>query len=104
MNQIKTEQVEYDAVREAYEYAAIQEEDFNAEMVRKQLEKNLDILSSNASYYCRLTSEYLALEPERSNPTFLQRISELTEQLHDVMDEAYHLVLQESQKTNQVRK
>lgn len=104
MNQIKTEQVEYDAVREAYEYAAIQEEDFNAEMVRKQLERNLEIFSSNAAFYCRLTSEYLALEPERSSPTFLQRISELTEQLQDVMDEAYHLVLQESMKTNQVRK
>ncbi len=103
MNEIKTEQIEYDAVREAYEYAAIEEEDFNAEMYRKQLEKNIDILSSNAAFYCRQTSEYLALEPERSNPTFLQRISELTEQLQEVMNEAYHVLQQESMKSNQVR-
>ncbi len=104
MNQIKTEKVQYDATRQEYEYAVVEEENFNAEMVRKQLERNLEVFSSNAAFYCRLTSEYLALEPERSNPPFLQRISELTEQLQDVMDEAYHLVLQESQKTNQVRK
>ncbi|MBK7494489.1 MAG: hypothetical protein IPI28_03395 [Candidatus Omnitrophica bacterium] len=104
MNQIKTEKVQYDATRQEYEYAVVEEENFNAEMVRKQLERNLEVFSSNAAFYCRLTSEYLALEPERSNPPFLQRISELTEQLQDVMDEAYHVVLQESMKTNQVRK
>ena len=104
MNQTQTETIQYNATREEYEYTVDEEENFKTEVYRKQLEKNIDILASNAAFYCRQTSEYLSLEPERSSPTFLQRISELTEQLQDVMDEAYHLVLQESIKANQVRK
>jgi len=103
MNQIQTEKIQYDATREEYENAEAEEEYFDAETSRKQLEKHLDILSSNAAFYCKQTSEYLALEPEGSNPTFLQRMTELTEQLHEIMNEAYHALQQESIKTNQVK-
>lgn len=60
MNEIQTDKIQYDVTREEYEYAEAKEEDFNTEVYRKQLEKYLDILSSNIAFYCRQTSEYLA--------------------------------------------
>jgi len=105
MNQIRTERIEYDATREAYEYALAEEEEyFDAETSRKQLEKHLDILSSNAAFYCKQTSEYLALEPERSSPTFLMKVSELIELLQERIDHAYRTLIRENIKNNQVRK
>ena len=104
MNQIQTEKIQYDATREAYEYAIAEEEGFNPDQYRQHIERKLDILASDAAHYCRLTNEYLALEPERSSPAFLTIVSELTEQLQERIDHAYRTLIRENIKNNQVRK
>lgn len=103
MNQTQIENIQYDATQEAYEYTAVEEETFSPEQMKQLIARKLDTLTSETDYYTRTALDLIQITPEHTTQRLLQKVLDLTEQLQERIDQAYHVVLQENMKNNQVK-